>query len=78
MADEDIATRAPESDLAAGSVIPGDTVVDQGASMGVRNDTLTKHNPMNSSLTEDNRNTASQTDQHVRHPFPLSNLSNTS
>lgn len=45
MADEDIATRAPESDLVAGSVIPGDTVVDQGASMGVRNSILTQHHP---------------------------------
>ncbi|GAB7355405.1 hypothetical protein MBLNU459_g5923t1 [Dothideomycetes sp. NU459] len=34
MADEDVATKAPESDLAEQSAIPGDTVVDQGASMG--------------------------------------------
>lgn len=35
MADDDVATRAPESD-AAGSGIPGDTPAQQGASMGVR------------------------------------------
>ena len=35
MSDNDLATRAPESDLAEQSVIPGDTVVDQGASLGV-------------------------------------------
>ena len=35
MADEDIATRAPESDLAEQSIIPGDSVVDQGARMGM-------------------------------------------
>lgn len=39
MADEDVSTRAPESDAAAQqSAIPGDTVVDQGASMGVGGD----------------------------------------
>lgn len=40
MADEEIATRAPESDLAEQSAIPGDTAVDQGASMGVRQQLL--------------------------------------
>jgi hypothetical protein len=35
MSDSDLATRAPESDLAEQSAIPGDTVVDQGASLGV-------------------------------------------
>jgi hypothetical protein len=35
MSDNDLATRAPESDLAEQSAIPGDTVVDQGASLGV-------------------------------------------
>jgi len=43
MADDEVATRAPESDAQAdtmkaegNSAIPGDTRVDQGASMGVR------------------------------------------
>jgi len=43
MADEEVATRAPESDAQEDkptakdkSNIPGDTIVDQGASMGVR------------------------------------------
>lgn len=36
MADEELGTRAPENDLAEQSVIPGDSIVDQGASMGVR------------------------------------------
>lgn len=40
MADNDLATRAPESDLAEQSAIPGDTVVDQGASLGVRQQPL--------------------------------------
>jgi hypothetical protein len=36
MSDNDLATRAPENDLAEQSPIPGDTVVDQGAaSLGV-------------------------------------------
>ena len=35
MSDNDLATRAPESDLAEQSAIRGDTVVDQGASLGV-------------------------------------------
>lgn len=35
MSEPDIATRAPESDLAEQSAIPGDTAVDQGASLGV-------------------------------------------
>jgi hypothetical protein len=35
MSDSDLATRGPESDLAEQSAIPGDTVVDQGASLGV-------------------------------------------
>ncbi|TKA63445.1 hypothetical protein B0A49_06401 [Cryomyces minteri] len=34
MADEDVATKAPESDAAEDSVFPGDTKADQGASMG--------------------------------------------
>lgn len=40
MADEDLATKAPESDAQEGSAIPGDSKPDQGAaSMGVRADT---------------------------------------
>jgi len=36
MADDDLATRAPESDAAEQNAIPGDSKVDQGAaSMGV-------------------------------------------
>jgi hypothetical protein len=35
MADDELATRAPESDLAEQSVIPGDSVVEQGPSLGV-------------------------------------------
>jgi len=36
MADDELATRAPESDAAEQSAIPGDSAVDQGAaSMGV-------------------------------------------
>lgn len=35
MADEEVATKAPESDAQEKSAIPGDTMVDQGASMGV-------------------------------------------
>jgi len=35
MSEPDLATRAPESDLAEQSAIPGDTAVDQGASLGV-------------------------------------------
>ncbi|KAK5153035.1 hypothetical protein LTR04_006276, partial [Oleoguttula sp. CCFEE 6159] len=35
MADEEVATKAPESDAAEDSVFPGDTKADQGASMGV-------------------------------------------
>ncbi|KAG9941610.1 dienelactone hydrolase family protein, partial [Aureobasidium melanogenum] len=34
MADDEVATRAPESDLAEQSVIPGDSAVDQGPSLG--------------------------------------------
>lgn len=36
MSDSDVATKAPESDLAEKSAIPGDTAVDQGPSLGVR------------------------------------------
>ena len=36
MADEDVATKAPESDAAEQSVIPGDTPAQAGPSMGVR------------------------------------------
>jgi len=36
MADQDVATRAPESDLTEQSVFPGDSAVDQSAAtMGV-------------------------------------------
>lgn len=35
MADSDVATKAPESDAAVQSPIPGDTVAQEGASMGV-------------------------------------------
>lgn len=35
MADNELATRAPESDLAEQSAIPGDSAVDQGPSLGV-------------------------------------------
>lgn len=35
MADDEVATRAPESDLAEQSAIPGDSAVDQGPSLGV-------------------------------------------
>ncbi|KAI9818303.1 MAG: hypothetical protein M1832_004421 [Thelocarpon impressellum] len=35
MVEADVATKAPESDAAAGSVFPGDTPAQQGASMGV-------------------------------------------
>ena len=35
MSEPDLATRAPESDLAEQSAIPGDSAVDQGASLGV-------------------------------------------
>jgi len=35
MADDELATRAPESDLAEQSAIPGDSAVDQGPSLGV-------------------------------------------
>lgn len=35
MADDEVATKAPESDAAEQSAIPGDSTVDQGASMGV-------------------------------------------
>ncbi|THX94580.1 dienelactone hydrolase [Aureobasidium pullulans] len=35
MADDELATRAPESDLAEQSAIPGDSAVDQGPSLGL-------------------------------------------
>jgi hypothetical protein len=35
MADDELATRAPESDLAEQSAIPHDSAVDQGPSLGV-------------------------------------------
>ncbi|KAI9794149.1 MAG: hypothetical protein M1835_006739 [Candelina submexicana] len=34
MTDQDLATKAPESDAAEGSIVPGDTKAQQGASMG--------------------------------------------
>ena len=41
MADEEVATRGPESDAQEDkSVFPGDSTVDQGASMGVRSRNL--------------------------------------
>jgi hypothetical protein len=63
MSDSDLATRAPESDLVEQSAIPGDTVVDQGASLGVCspqcwNGTLGR-------ADSKNRNTAVQIDPHV-------------
>ncbi len=36
MTDQDVATKAPESDAAEGSIVPGDTKAQEGASMGVR------------------------------------------
>lgn len=36
MADDDVATKAPESDAAGASVLPEATPAQQGASMGVR------------------------------------------
>ena len=36
MADDDVATKAPESDAAESNTLPGDTPAQQGASMGVR------------------------------------------
>jgi len=36
MADQDVATKAPESDAVAASLIPGDTPAQSGASLGVR------------------------------------------
>ncbi|CAD0052991.1 unnamed protein product, partial [Aureobasidium pullulans] len=38
MADDELATRAPESDLAEQSAIPGDSAVDQGPSLGAVKD----------------------------------------
>lgn len=35
MSDEDVATKAPESDAQENTPIAGDSVVDQGASLGV-------------------------------------------
>lgn len=35
MSEPEIATKAPESDLAERSAIPGDSAVDQGPSLGV-------------------------------------------
>jgi len=35
MADQDVATKAPESDAVATSLIPGDTPAQSGASLGV-------------------------------------------
>lgn len=35
MADEEVATKAPESDAAEQSIFPGDTRAQEGASMGV-------------------------------------------
>lgn len=36
MADEEVATKAPESDAAQQSVIPGDTPAQEGPTLGVR------------------------------------------
>ena len=35
MADQDIATKAPESDAVIASLVPGDTPAQSGASLGV-------------------------------------------
>lgn len=35
MADDDVATKAPENDVTSKSIIPGDTPAQVGASMGV-------------------------------------------
>lgn len=50
MADEEVATKAPESDLAEQSAIPGDSAVDQGASLGVRWDSSI-HRPLPNKVT---------------------------
>lgn len=64
MADnEEVATKAPESDLPSGehiSGIAGDTIAQQGPSMGVSQ----LCSCLRTKLTVD-RNTAQQTDQHV-------------
>jgi hypothetical protein len=36
MADDEVATKAPESDAVSASLLPGDSVAQHGASMGVR------------------------------------------
>ena len=36
MADEDVATKAPESDATQQSIVPGDTPAQTGPSMGVK------------------------------------------
>lgn len=35
MADDEVATKTPESDAAEGSLLPGDTPAQEGESMGV-------------------------------------------
>ena len=43
MADEEVATKAPESDAQGQSLVSGDTPAQQGASMGVCNALLPEH-----------------------------------
>ena len=77
MADQDLATRAPESDLVEESLVPGDSVVDQGASLGLGVSELKLYRcsiplfpaaDMKMKLTLINRNTAHLIDPPVRLP----------
>lgn len=78
MADEEVATKAPESDAQEQSAVPDDTKVDQGASMGVSFTTATKlpnhtdklpgalhHRPSNPYVIQHHSTTHSLTIAHV-------------
>ncbi len=60
MADDGLATKAPESDAAEQSVFPGDTRAQDGASVGVR-----QRNQAGMSAADVTRSIALRTDHHV-------------
>jgi hypothetical protein len=68
MADDELATRAPESDLAEQSAIPGDSAVDQGPSLGVSRHSTKRVLPK---LTTP-KNEEAQVHEAGRKPYPLS------
>jgi hypothetical protein len=67
MADDELATRAPESDLAEQSFLPGDSAVDQGPSLGV---SIRRVDAIATKLTAV-KNEEAQVHEAGRKPFPL-------